>query len=125
MNNGKTSSFLNDEIKSMILQKMNTANFDNFKILMASQTFEVRLGQFNANDYICLLTPLLQRSVEHTVELEIKLRDQQTKLFELAKSRNISRETMVDSLQSVCETVSELIDCERIGIWLFDEDHAC
>ena len=123
MNNGKTSSFFNDEIKSMILQKIHTANFENIKILLASQTFEVRLGQFNANEYICLLTPLLQRSVEHTVELEIKLRDQQTKLFELAKSRNISRETMVDSLQSVCETVSELIDCERIGIWLFDEEH--
>ena len=45
---------------------------------MASQTFEVRLGQFNANEYICILTPQLQRSVEHTVELEIKLRDQQT-----------------------------------------------
>ena len=123
MNNGKTSLILNDEIKSIILQKIHTATFDNFKILVASQTFEVTLGQFNANEYICLLTPLLQRSVEHTVELEIKLRDQQTKLFELAKSRNISRETIDESLQSVCETISELIDCERIGIWLFDEDH--
>ncbi|MET0786681.1 MAG: sensor domain-containing phosphodiesterase [Paenisporosarcina sp.] len=123
MNNGKISTFINEEIEKIILQKIHTSDFENFNLLMGDQTYEIRVGKDPSNDYMCLITPRLQRSLEHSIELEMKLRDQQAKLFELAKSRKISKETLVDSMQSVCETISDLIDCERIGIWLFDEEH--
>jgi diguanylate cyclase (GGDEF)-like protein len=118
-----TNAFINEEVEHIIRRKIQSSDLETFNLVMGNQTFEFRLGKYPPNDYICIFAPVLQRSVEHSVELEMKLRDQQTKLFELAKSRKISRETLKSSLQSICETISDLIDCERIGIWLFDDDH--
>lgn len=118
-----TSSFLSEEIKSIVLTKIHTADFENFNLQVQDFTYEVTIETTPSLDFICIFSPILHRKAEDSIEIELTLRDQQTKLFELAKSRKISKETLEDSLQSVCETISHLLDCERIGIWLFNEEH--
>ncbi|MFX3674763.1 MAG: EAL domain-containing protein [Paenisporosarcina sp.] len=117
------SAFLTEEIKGIIHTKIHHSNFENFNLQVENYTYEVTIETTPSLDFICIFTPLIHRIAESSVELEITLKDQQTKLFELAKSRKITKETLVGSLQSVSETISHLIGCERIGIWLFDDEH--
>jgi len=121
LNHEVSVPLLNEDIKEVILTKIHTNNLEDFTFSIEGSTYEVHISQTPSSNLICFLTPI-SRSNE-TVEFEMTLRNQQTKLFELAKSRKVSKDTLAKDLQGVCETVSQLIDCERIGIWLFDEEY--
>lgn len=112
---------LTEYIEEVILTKIHTNNHEDFTVTIEGSTYEVHISQTPSSNLICFLTPISGN--KEPDEFEITLRNQQTKLFELAKSRKVSKETLAGDLQGVCETISQLIDCERIGIWLFDEEH--
>ncbi|WP_227395728.1 sensor domain-containing phosphodiesterase [Jeotgalibacillus aurantiacus] len=47
---------------------------------------------------------------------------QQQKLFQLAKSKKISSVELQHTIEQLCEGIAEMIQCERIGVWLFDDE---
>lgn len=118
-----TSPLLTEQIKEMILTKIHTDNLDDFNFTAEGSTYEVSMNKTPDSNVICILSPLVEKVKESSLEFEMTLRNQQVKLFELAKLRKVSKETLAGDLQGVCETISQLIDCERIGIWLFNEEH--
>ncbi|MDX1806454.1 MAG: GGDEF and EAL domain-containing protein [Paenisporosarcina sp.] len=121
--NSNIEKLLSQELKKTIIHKISMNKLHNFEISIGDTTYEISINKSTEQQFVILLTPLIQRSFEHSIELETSLREQQTKLFELAKSRKISKATLQETLESLCKTISHLIDCERISIWLFDEDH--
>lgn len=116
------NTLLTEDLKEVILTKIHTKNLEDFTFTIEGSTYEVHMNQTPSSNTICFLTPISGH--EGPVELEMTLRNQQTKLFELAKSRKVSKETLTGDLQGVCETINQLIDCDRIGIWLFDEAYS-
>jgi hypothetical protein len=56
----------------------------NFEVSICDTPYEISIIKSTEQQFVILLTPLVQRSFEHSIELETSLREQQTKLFELA-----------------------------------------
>lgn len=112
-----------ESIKEVVLSKIHTNILEDFILTVDGTPYEIHMKQTPSSNIVCFLTPIVESEVEGSIEFEVTLRNQQTKLFELAKSRKVSKETLAGDLQGVCETISQLIDCDRIGIWLSDEEH--
>ncbi|MFB1081332.1 EAL domain-containing protein [Jeotgalibacillus sp. JSM ZJ347] len=49
-------------------------------------------------------------------------RIQQQRLFQLAKAKRISALELQDTVEQLCEAMSEMIQCERISVWVFDQE---
>lgn len=49
-------------------------------------------------------------------------RIQQQRLFQLAKAKRISAIELQSTVEQLCEAMSEMIQCERVGVWVFDQE---
>ncbi|TFE00365.1 sensor domain-containing phosphodiesterase [Jeotgalibacillus salarius] len=49
-------------------------------------------------------------------------RIQQQRLFQLAKAKKISAHELQSTVEQLCEAMSEMIQCERVGVWVFDKE---
>ncbi|SKA95435.1 sensor domain-containing phosphodiesterase [Sporosarcina newyorkensis] len=50
------------------------------------------------------------------------IRVQQERIFEKAKYCAVNPKTIKETLENICFEVSQIMDCERVSIWLFNED---
>ncbi|WP_404409534.1 EAL domain-containing protein [Jeotgalibacillus malaysiensis] len=49
-------------------------------------------------------------------------RNQQQRLFQLAKAKRISALELQSTVEQLCEAMSEMIQCERVSVWVFDQE---
>ncbi|WP_322422108.1 sensor domain-containing phosphodiesterase [Jeotgalibacillus haloalkalitolerans] len=49
-------------------------------------------------------------------------RIQQQRLFQLAKAKRISALELQSTVEQLCEAMSEMIQCERVSVWIFDQE---
>ena len=54
--------------------------------------------------------------------LLLDLEEQQRQLFSYAKSMEITNESIHSVLGDICKQISKTMECERVSIWLFDEE---
>lgn len=120
---GNISPHITPRLKKTVLNKIDQQNLDDYHETIHDQSFIISIKKSSEQQYVILIDSNNQRTPEYSLDLELSLREQQAKLFELAKSREISKETLKETLENFCMTISHLIDCERIGIWLFNSDH--
>lgn len=59
---------------------------------------------------------------EINVVLE-ELQHKQEFIFTQAKQLNLSRKSIASVLEELCLRISKIMACERVSIWLFNEDH--
>jgi len=114
-----------EEHDSSISSELLKKEFDSGKgleILVGDTTFEVTSTSLSKNEILFILLPHVEKGFFEAVEMEKMLRDLQQRLFELAKSKTISKAEIQSMLREICETISLLIDCDRVGIWIFNED---
>lgn len=121
LNREMINPLLSNDVEEVVLTKIHTNDIEDFTFTVEGSTYEVHMSKTPSLNIICFLNQVFETT--GLVEMEMTLHNQQAKLFEMAKSRKVSKETLGGDLQGVCETISQLIDCERIGIWLSDEEH--
>nr|WP_236953611.1 GGDEF and EAL domain-containing protein [Jeotgalibacillus malaysiensis] len=49
-------------------------------------------------------------------------RTQQQRLFQLAKAKRISALELQSTVEKLCEAMAEMIQCERVSVWVFDQE---
>ncbi|MBS4200381.1 GGDEF domain-containing protein [Bacillus sp. FJAT-49732] len=108
-------------IKSQLL-KMEIGSEKGIELVIEDRLFEVTSSSLSDNEILYILIPLIEKGLFEAVELERTLRDQQQRLFELAKAKTISKAEIQSMLREICETISLLINCDRVGIWVFNEE---
>ncbi|KIL50234.1 hypothetical protein KP77_16090 [Jeotgalibacillus alimentarius] len=47
---------------------------------------------------------------------------QQQRLFQLAKIKKVSSHDLQYTIEQLCEAMSEMIQCERVSVWTFDQE---
>ncbi|MEK3935547.1 sensor domain-containing phosphodiesterase [Sporosarcina sp. FSL W7-1349] len=63
----------------------------------------------------------MERSIETINTTLEKIRQQQQLLFSHAKQLKLTRESVKHTLEEICQQIAEVMACERVGIWLFNE----
>lgn len=61
-------------------------------------------------------------SITETLRKIDAMREQQEQIFKMAKTFAVSDQTIKKTLENICYDVSQIMGCERVSIWLFNED---
>ncbi|MBS4219349.1 sensor domain-containing phosphodiesterase [Bacillus sp. FJAT-49711] len=104
------------------LLKMEIDSGAEVELMIGDHLFEVTANSLSKNDCLFILLPYIEKGLFEAVEMEKTLRDQQQRLFELAKAKTLSKAEIQSMLREICETISILLNCDRVGIWIFNED---
>ena len=113
-------SLLTNEQKERFMEKHKTNENSSFTFSIQEIAYEVEITKTPSGDLFAVLKSLQEKSLKSLLELESTMREQQMKLFELAQSRTITKESLRETIEHACQTIAELIQVERVGIWLFD-----
>lgn len=106
--------------QELLWNKSFAAEFSPFQLVIDDNFYEVTMGSTPSGNNFAVFTALEERALKSLYEIESTLREQQLKIFELAKSRKITKESLTETIENVCETISQLIQVDRVGIWLFN-----
>ncbi|MDW0112549.1 GGDEF and EAL domain-containing protein [Sporosarcina saromensis] len=66
----------------------------------------------------------MQHSLEEIEKILEQMMEKQEYIFTHAQQLNVSRESIADMLLEICIRIARIIDCEKVSIWLFNEDHS-
>lgn len=113
-------TYLTANEEQIIWKKSNTSDFAPFQLVVNQALYEVTMGHTPSGNHFAVFTAHEEKALRSLIEIEATMRSQQMKLFELAKSRTITKESLKETIESACETISQLIQVERVGIWLFN-----
>ncbi|MFA1642476.1 GAF domain-containing protein [Chryseomicrobium imtechense] len=113
-------SHLTEDEESIIWDKSNTSDFSPFQLVLHHGLYEIVMGTTPSGNHFAVFTAHEEKALRSLFEIESTMRNQQMKLFELAKSRTITKESLKETIESACETIAQLIQVERVGIWLFN-----
>ncbi|MCR2822381.1 sensor domain-containing phosphodiesterase [Lederbergia panacisoli] len=108
-----------------ITSKLLTLEIDSgaeVELMIGEKLFEVTSTHLSNNESLYVLLPYIEKGLFEAIEMEKTLRDQQQRLFELAKANKISKAEIQSMLREICETISILLNCDRVGIWIFNDD---
>lgn len=94
---------------------------ESFHIDLGERRYEVTAVSFQQDSILIHIFPHTRGELYLSFEHEKMLRLQQHHLFELAKSKMISRGAIQSLIEDICETISTVTDSDRVSIWLFDE----
>lgn len=104
----------------ILWEKSKTSDLIPFHLLINQALYEVTMGFTPSGNHFAVFTAHEEKALRSLFEIESTMRNQQMKLFELAKSRTITKESLKETIESTCETIAQLIQVERVGIWLFN-----
>ncbi|MCJ8007622.1 EAL domain-containing protein [Lederbergia wuyishanensis] len=104
------------------LLKMKSGSVKETELFIGDRLFDVSSSSLSNNEILYIILPHIEKGLFEAVEMEKTLRDQQQRLFDLAKAKTISKAEIQSMLRELCETISLLINCDRVGIWIFNED---
>lgn len=113
-------SHLTEDEETIIWDKSNTSDFTPFQLVVNQGLYEIVMGTTPSGNHFAVFTAHEEKALRSLFEIESTMRNQQMKLFELAKSRTITKESLKETIESACETIAQLIQVERVGIWLFN-----
>lgn len=113
-------TYLTANEEQIIWKKSNMSDFAPFQLVINQALYEVTMGHTPSGNHFAVFTAHEEKALRSLIEIEATMRSQQMKLFELAKSRTITKESLKETIESACETISQLIQVERVGIWLFN-----
>ncbi|MCG3088208.1 putative bifunctional diguanylate cyclase/phosphodiesterase [Sporosarcina cyprini] len=65
----------------------------------------------------------MERPYEEWVTAFNELRRQQQFIFSHAKELKLTHQSLRDNLMELCKGIAEIMKCERVSIWLYDEHH--
>lgn len=117
-------SHLTSSEERIIWTKSNTSDLKPFQLVINHALYEVTMGHTPSGNHFAVFTAHEEKALRSLFEIEATMRSQQMKLFELAKSRTITKESLKETIESACETIAQLIQVERVGIWLFNSSQS-
>ncbi|WP_392454409.1 hypothetical protein ACF3OH_09975 [Chryseomicrobium aureum] len=106
-------SLLTKEQKERFMEKHKTNENSSFTFSIQEIAYEVEITKTPSGDLFAVLKSLQEKSLKSLLELESTMREQQMKLFELAQSRTITKESLRETFEHACQTIAELIQVER------------
>lgn len=106
-------SLLTNEQKEQFMEKHKTNENSSFTFSIQEIAYEVEITKTPSGDLFAVLKSLQEKSLKSLLELESTMREQQMKLFELAQSRTITKESLRETFEHACQTIAELIQVER------------
>ncbi|WP_342528373.1 GGDEF and EAL domain-containing protein [Chryseomicrobium sp. FSL W7-1435] len=106
--------------QDILWSKSNDLDFKPFQLAINDALYEITMGSTPSGNHFALFTAHEEKALRSLFEIEATMREQQMKLFELAKSRSITKESLKETIENACETIAQLIQVERVGIWLFN-----
>lgn len=113
---------LTPDMQDLLWEKSGTAEFTPFQLHIQEAPYEVTMGSTPSGNQFAVFSAREERALLSLFDIESTLRDQQMQIFELAKSRTLSLESVSDTIETICETISQLIQVDRVGIWLFNDE---
>ncbi|GKV56754.1 hypothetical protein NCCP2222_27010 [Sporosarcina sp. NCCP-2222] len=66
---------------------------------------------------------MMERPYEEWIAAFNELRRQQQFIFSHAKELKLTHQSLRDILMELCKGIAEIMKCERVSIWLYDEHH--
>lgn len=109
-------------MQETLWSKSQQADFAPFSVTIHHTPLEVVIGSTPSGNYFAVFTILEEKALKSLFDIESTMRTQQLKIFELAKSRHMTTESVTEALENVCESIAQLIDVDRVGIWLFNDE---
>ncbi len=100
---------------------VNEATDKSFHMDLGDRCYEVTAVPFQQDSILIYMFPHNKGELYLSMEHEKMLRLQQHQLFELAKSKMISQGAIQSLIEDICETISSVMDSDRVSIWLFNE----
>lgn len=65
----------------------------------------------------------MQHSLEEIEKILEQMMEKQELIFSHAQHLDVSRDSITDMLQELCVRIAQIVNCEKVSIWLFNENH--
>ncbi|WP_062109105.1 sensor domain-containing phosphodiesterase [Bacillus niameyensis] len=113
------------ELKPAILDFLSDKNFDHkntYPLSLNGEQFELSRIPTEKGDTFIFIMPRLAQATFIKAGIDQIIREQQQSLFEFIKLKSFSDSMVKDMYQEICVTLAKLVECDRVSIWVFNED---